>query len=301
MNTERIRLWIGFVIVSCVWGSTWLAIKIGLTSAPPLISAGLRFLIASGILYVIIRLRSITIDLSPNAKNLYILLIFLSYSIPFGLVYWAQQFIPSGLSSILFSAFPFYVAIFSHYLLANERLNAFKIVGIVLGICGLVVIFSRDIHWTDQNGFLGMMAIILTTIIQALSLVLVKKYGQPISPFAMNFVGMLFGGLLLLITGLVTESFSGIVWGTAAIGSILYLAVVGSVVVFVTYHWLLKRVEAVYLSLVSFINPIIAVILGSIILHETLAPAVFIGAGFVLIGILVANGRYLLEKVRESV
>ena len=301
MNSERIRIWIGFVTVSFVWGSTWLAIKIGLTSVPPLIAAGLRFLIASGILYIIIRVRNVQIDLSPNAKKLYVTLIFLSYSIPFGLVYWGQQFIPSGLSSILFSGFPFAVAIFSHYLLATERLNLFKVVGIVLGTCGLLVIFIRDIHWTDPSGFLGMMAIVLTTIIQALSLVLVKKYGQPISPFAMNFVGMLFGGLLLLIAGVATESFSGIVWNRAAIGSILYLAIVGSVVAFVTYHWLLKRVEAVYLSLVSFINPIIAVILGSIILHETLAPAVFIGAGFVLIGILVANGRYLLDKICEAV
>jgi drug/metabolite transporter (DMT)-like permease len=215
-------------------------------------------------------------------------------------VYWGQQFIPSGLSSILFAAYPFWVVIFSHLILANERLNVSKVSGIVLGFIGLVIIFSRDIHWTDANGFLGMAAILFTTIIQALALVLIKKYGQPINPFVMNFVGMLAGGVLLLLFGLATESFSSIIWDTAAIGSILYLALVGSVVAFVTYHWLLKRTEAVYLSLVSFINPIIAVILGALILSEALASSVYIGAGFVLIGILVANGKYLYEKIRRA-
>ena len=300
MNTERIRIWIGFLIVTFVWGSTWLAIKIGLQSVPPLIAVGLRFFIASLILYLIIRIRKVPILLTPEAKKLYVTLIILSYSVPFGIVYWGQQFIPSGLSSILFGAYPFSVAIFSHFLLPSERLNALKIVGIAFCFTGLVVIFSQDVHWNDSHGLLGMLAVLANAIIQGLALVLVKKYGQPISPFAMNFVGMFFAGLLLLAVGLATESFGSIIWDAAAIGSILYLAIVGSVLAFVTYFWLLKRIEAVYLSLVSFINPIIAVILGAIILHEVLATSVYVGAGFVLIGILVANGRYLYQKVRGA-
>jgi drug/metabolite transporter (DMT)-like permease len=94
----------------------------------------------------------------------------------------------------------------------------------------------------------------------------------------------------------VLESHSTIVWDGAAIGSILYLAIIGSVLAFVTYHWLLKRVEAVYLSLVSFINPVIAVILGALVLDETLSISVFAGAGLVFAGIGVANGRQLYAK-----
>jgi drug/metabolite transporter (DMT)-like permease len=104
------------------------------------------------------------------------------------------------------------------------------------------------------------------------------------------------GGILFL-AGSLFESLSSVTWDAAAIGSILYLSVVGSVIAFVTYHWLLKRVEAVYLSLVSFINPIIAVILGAMVLDETLAASVFVGAALVLVGILIANGRQLYAKV----
>ena len=297
MNTERVRVWIGFVIVSWVWGSTWLAIKIGLHSVPPMIGAGIRFLIASMILYIIVKMRKIEIPVSPDLRRLYLWLILFSYAIPFGLVYWCQQFIPTGLSSILFGAYPLWVALLSHFLLSNERLDFHKIAGILLGFIGVFIIFSRDVHWTDSNGFIGMAGILSTTLMQAFALVMIKKYGQPVSPFALNLVGMSVAGVLLFGAGLMFESFSAIKWDAAAVGSILYLAIVGSVIAFVTYHWLLKRVEAVYLSLVSFINPIIAVILGAIVLDETLAASVFLGAALVLVGILAANGRQLYAKV----
>lgn len=297
MNTERARVWTGFVIVSWVWGSTWLAIKIGLHSVPPMIGAGMRFLIASAILFIIVKVRKIEVPLSPNFRRLYLTLIFFSYAIPYGVVYWCQQFIPSGLSSILFGAYPLWVALISHFMLTNERLDTFKVAGIILGFIGVFVIFSKDAHWTDAKGFIGMAGILSTTLMQAFALVMIKKYAQPVSPFALNLVGMSVAGVLLFLSGLVVESIGRVVWDAAAIGSILYLAVIGSVVAFVSYHWLLKRVEAVYLSLVSFINPIIAVLLGAIVLDETLAAGVFIGASLVLVGILIANGRQLYAKV----
>lgn len=298
MNSERIRIWIGFAIVSTVWGSTWLAIKIGSDRIPPFLAASLRFAVASLILYVILRIRKIAIPVTPEAKKLYLILIFLSYSIPFALVYWGQQYIPSALGSILFAAYPFSVAIFSHLILHNERLTTFKVSGIAIGFIGLVIIFAGDVHWSEVTGILGMSAILASTIMQALAIVLIKKYGQPISPIVMNLVGMFFGGLVLFVLSVATESMQSIVWDEAAIGSVLYLATAGSVIAFVTYHWLLKRTEAVYLSLVSFINPIVAVILGAVVLEETLAPAVFVGTMFVFVGIVVANGRYFLAKFR---
>jgi drug/metabolite transporter (DMT)-like permease len=244
-----------------------------------------------------VKARKIAIPVSPELRRLYLVLIFLSYAIPYGVVYWCQQFIPSGLSSILFGAYPLWVALLSHFLLTNERLDVYKVTGIVLGFIGISIIFSRDVHWTDSRGFIGMFGILCTTLMQAYSLVMIKKYAQPVSPFALNLVGMSVAGVLLFGTGMAVESISAVTWDAAAVGSILYLAVVGSVIAFVTYHWLLKRVEAVYLSLVSFINPIIAVILGAIVLNETLAAGVFVGATLVLVGIVIANGRQLYGKI----
>lgn len=300
MKNERLLIWLGFMVISIVWGSTWLVIKIGLQSISPLLGAGLRFSVASAVLLLIIKFRRLSIPFNPEARKVYLALGLLSFGIPFGLVYWGQQFIPSSLSSILFAAYPFWVAVFSHLMLREERLDIYKIVGVTVGFLGLVVIFAGDLHWSENGSLLGAAAVVCSTVLQAYSLVLIKKYGKPINPFVMNFVGMSVGCLILLGLGLFLEADRPINWNGSAIGSILYLGIVGSVLAFGTYFWLLKRIEAVYLSLTSFINPVVAVILGAIVLGEALNPAVFAGATLVLIGILAANGRYMHAKIRTS-
>ena len=298
--SEQIKIWLAFTTACLVWGSTWLAIKIGLTSVPPFLGAGLRFFIASIILYFIVKARRIEIPMTADAKRVYVVLIVLSYTIPFAFVYWAEQYIPTGLASILFAGHPFWVAICSQIMLKDEPLNMFKVSGIVLGFIGLLVIFAGDVHIADSRALVAMLMILANAIMQAYSLVLVKKIGQPISPFAFNAVSMFYSGIALIGLSFMVESHDAIVWDTASVGSILYLATVGSVVVFAAYFWLLKRVEAVYLSLISFITPIVAVVLGAIVLGEKLDPNVFVGASFVLVGLLIANGKYFYGRISEA-
>jgi len=300
MNSERFRIWLAFFIVCGVWGSTWLAIKIGLQTVPPFLAAGLRFAVASGVLLLIVRFRRLPIPLTRDAQKVYLTLGVISFSIPFALVYWGQQFIPSGLSSVLFAAYPFWVAIFSHLFLKDEPLDLFKSLGIVLGFLGLLVIFSSDLHWSDPMALLGMCAVLVSTVLQGFSLIMIKKYGQLVSPFVMTFVGISIGAVVLVAMGFLFEEVASVVWNSVAVGSIIYLAVVGSVLTFVSYYWLLKRIEAVYLSLTSLVNPIVAVLLGALVLGETLEPATFAGAALVLLGILVANGKYFYEKIRMA-
>lgn len=299
MNGERLRIWIAFLIVSTVWGSTWLAIKIGLATVPPFLAAGVRFIVAAGVLLVIIRFTGAEISRHHDARRVYLTLGLLSFTLPFALVYWGQQFIPTGLSSILFGAYPFWVALFSRLWLPGERLDLFKIAGILIGFAGLVTVFSSDTHWSDPNAFRGMAAILGSTMLQGFSLVMVKRYGQAVSPFAMNFVGMSIGGTLLLTLSAIVEPVASATWTFPAVASVLYLAAIGSVLTFVSYYWLLKRIDAVYLSLTSFINPIVAVILGSLVLDETLGASVLFGAALVLTGILTAHGRQLYGKLRS--
>lgn len=300
MRTDRFRIWLAFATACMVWGSTWLAIKIGLDGVPPFLGAGIRFLLASVILLAIITLGGINVPSTPEAKRVYAVLAVFSYTIPFAFVYWSEQYLPTGLASILFAAFPFWVGIFSHRMLEHERLNSFKVAGIVLGFAGIVIIFAGDVRLDHPHAFTAMLMMLVSPIMQAYCLVLVKKLAQPLSPFAFTFVGMFFSSVALLTLSAVFEHDAVIVWNASAIGSIVYLATVGSVIVFVTYYWLLKRVQAVYLSLMSFITPIIAVVLGAWVLDERLQTSVFIGAAFVLAGLLVANGKYVYGKVSEA-
>jgi drug/metabolite transporter (DMT)-like permease len=296
MMSERLRTILGFIVVSTVWGSTWLAIKVGVENAPPMMNAGLRFLVASFILYAIMRVRKLEIPWNPETRKLYLIMGLLSYSIPFAIVYWAEQYVDSGLSCILFAAFPFWVAVFSHYLLKGQDLSAFTIGGVVLGLVGITVIFWGDFHAESLLTALGMAAIVVSTIMQAFTLTQIKRLGQNVSPIVMNFVSMSIAAVVLLAVSLMTEPWLTVKWTIEGAGSILYLAVIGSVLTFVTYYWLLKRVAPVYLSLTSFINPIVAVLLGAAFRQETLGPSVAFGASLVLLGILVANGRQLYER-----
>jgi drug/metabolite transporter (DMT)-like permease len=299
MSMERLKTWTGLTAISIIWGSTWLAIKIGLGSVPPFLGVGLRFLIAAAVLFIILRVRRIRIPSTADARILYASLALLTFTIPFALVYWAEQYVASGLGSVMFAAFPFWVALFAQLLLPGEKLDAFKAAGIVLGFTGIVIIFGHDLRFDGESGILPLLALLISTILQAFSTILVSRYGKPVSPFAMNFVGMLTAGVLLTLLGLLTESTDALVLNGAAVGSILYLALFGSVVAFVTYHWLLKRIEAVYISFTTFINPIIAVMLGALVLDERLAAGTLAGAACVLAGILVANAGWFLRRRRS--
>jgi drug/metabolite transporter (DMT)-like permease len=300
MEKERVRIWAAFVVVCTVWGSTWMAIKIGLETIPPFFGAGIRFVIAAVLLFLIIRVRGIHLPFDRNAWRVYVALGIPGYAIPFALVYWGQQYIPSALSSILFAAFPFWVAIFSHVFLADAKLDFYKIGGIVVGFAGLLIIFARDVHWTGTEGLWGMCAVLLSTALGGFSLVVVKKYGMSISPFSLNFVAMGMTAIILLGLSFPIEQTADVAWNTSAVVSVLYLAVISSVLTFVIYFWLLKKVEAVYLSLTTFVSPIIAILLGAMFMGEKLAPTVYIGAGLVLSGILFANGEYIYAKVQQK-
>jgi drug/metabolite transporter (DMT)-like permease len=298
MRSERVGIWISYFIISTVWGTTWFAIRIGLETIPPFLSAGIRCSLAAVVLYVLLRLRKGVIPTTPAAWKVYSALGILTIGLPFALVYWGQQFIPTGLSSILFALFPVTVAVFSHLMLKKEPLNGYKIVSVVLGFMGVAIIFSSDIAIADSRSILGMLAILVSVFLQAVALILIKKYGDPVSPMAMNFVGMAMGGGMVLLLSLVAERGQPVVWTWQGIASLAYLTIIGSVVTFLAYYWLLKRIDAVYLSLSSFINPIVAVLIGSLALGERLSPLTFAGAILVLAGMLTANGRAFYEKLR---
>ena len=298
MGSQKLRIALGFTIISIIWGSTWLAIKIGLESIPPFYGVAIRFAVATVILAIIVILRKEAVPLTRQAVGLYISLAFLSFSIPYALVYWSEQYISSGLASVLFAAYPFVVAITSHYALRNERLNIFKMIGISLGFVGVLVIFWSDIS-LGSSGISGMIGILLSTILQGISLVIVKRINKTVSPIALSLGGMVIGVVILFGIAMTFEDRSAVSFDTRGVLSILYLGTFGTVVTFVIYYWLLKHVEAVYLSLVAFVTPVLALILGALLLGEEFSFRVIIGACCILGGIIVSNGRDLLSRISE--
>jgi len=226
---------------------------------------------------------------------------FFSYVIPYGLVYWAEQFVPSGLAAVLFGGYPFFVLLFSYIFLPGEKIGFFKVLGIILGFSGILIIFSENIGGDISSYLIGMTALVLSAVTQAGNSVVIKKYGHYLNPLSMNFVPMAIAGIAFLIIAFLFEDFNQLIFDANAFISVLYLALFGTVIAFTGYYWLLKRISVVILSLITFINPIIALILGWIIYNEQLSSRYLWGSILVLTGLLWANlGNALLNSKRRK-
>ena len=301
MKKLALKVFLAYSVMCLIWGSTWMAIRIGLESLTPMFSAGIRFILASVIIFFVMKIRRIELQTDKDSIRLYLLMGFFSFVIPFGLVYWAEQFVPSGMAAVLFAVYPFWVVIFSFLRLPNELIGFYKIFGAVLGFSGIVIIFSDSFAGDITNYLIGMFAVVLSGIMQAWIAVSIKKFGHHLHPLSMNFVPMIIAGISMTAIGLLAEDLSRINFNESAILSILYLAFFGSVITFTTFYWLIKRINLVILSLLAFITPIVALILGFIFYGENLSTRHFIGAALVLTGVIWANLENLIMLRKGSI
>jgi drug/metabolite transporter (DMT)-like permease len=293
---------IGIYALTCmIWGSTWLAIKIGLESIPPVISAGYRFTLASLLIYGVISIKKIKIQKDATAMKLYLSMAFFSFVFPYGLIYWAELFVPSGLTAILYAVYPFSIAIFSFFMIPSEKIGINKIIGIIISFTGLYLIFSESFSGNLDNYILGLIAIFISAVMQSAIAVSIKKYGHHLHPLAMNFYPMLIAGIVLLVYGFIIEGQVKARYDYNAIFSVFYLAFFGSLITFTSYYWLIKRVNIIIVSLITFITPIIALCLGWFFYKEELSWHQLTGCLLVLVGLLAAIfgniGKVLKRKI----
>ena len=301
MSKLGVKIALAYAAISFIWGSTWIAIRYGLESLTPIFSAGARFSLASIFIYTLMRIKRISLQTDKVAIRLYLLMSFFSFVIPFGLVYWAQQFIPSGMAAVLFAVYPFWIVIFSHIRIPSDFIGFFKIFGTVLGFTGIVIIFSDSFAGDISNYLIGMFAVVLSGIMQAWIAVSIKKFGHHLHPLSMNFIPMVIAGISMLVIAFFTEDLSTLNFNQNAYLSILYLAFFGSVITFTSFYWLIKHVNLVILSLVAFITPIVALVLGYFFYDEVLSTRHFIGAALVLTGVFWANLGNLLKLRKGSI
>lgn len=209
----------------------------------------------------------------------------LSYSI----LYWAEQWVPSGLAAVLFATFPLFVAVFAHFLLPGERLTLAAGVGIVVGFLGVAVIFSEDFNSLlgPQVAFAAAVAM-LCPLFSAIGSVLVKKWGSGIHPLSTAAVPMLLCGVIMGPIAWLSEADRGVTFDRTSVLALLYLSVIGSAVPFTIYFWLLKRLPATQLSLINYAVPVVAVIVGAVLLDEPVTLRVLLGTALVIAGVAVS-------------
>ncbi|OIP55651.1 MAG: multidrug DMT transporter permease [Ignavibacteria bacterium CG2_30_36_16] len=290
-----------YVLICIIWGTTWLAIRVSLESLTPLYSASFRFLLAGLFIYLLMMMKGIKIQKDSLSIKLYILQGIFAFAIPFSLVYWAEQFVPSGLASVLFGVFPFFVALFSYLFIPDEHIGFYKVTGILFGFIGILIIFADDIGGDISLYLLGMFGVVASGIMQAAMAVVIKKHGHHLNSLSMNLIPMLMGAVVMLLFGLIYEDFLALRFDFTAVWTVVYLGFFGSVVTFTSYYWLMKRINIVILALMAFITPIVALIAGWLFYNEQLSLYDFIGCLFVLAGIFIANIKGIKRLNNEEI
>jgi drug/metabolite transporter (DMT)-like permease len=282
-----------FSLICLIWGSTWLVIKIGLDGMPPFLGAGLRFLLATLLVGVMIAARRKRLHLTRDDKICVLSLGLLVFWIDYAAVYWAELRISSGLTAIIFSTMPLMASLLSAYWTRSETLTGRKIAGIVVGILGTALLFWPHEHLGYQQT-LGMLAALGGCLSATINLVTMKKYGRNSDPFVLNFFGMGLGTACLLVMSAALEDWHSVVWTRSNVLAIVYLSVFGSVIAFSSYYYLIKKMDATIVSLSTLIIPIVALILGRAFLGETVTTLAVAGIVTILGGVAVAilpNGR----------
>ena len=289
MKPTRALTWAALAGLILIWSTTWAVIRVGLRGIPPFTGVALRFALASAALLALAPLLGVKLGRSPNEWRLWIANSLLTFAIPYGVLYWAEQTVPSGLAAVLFATMPLIVAVAAHFSLAGDRLTVRGTLGILIGFAGIAVIFSEDFQALGGAQVRTAAAVLLISPICAgIGSILVKKWGDGVHPISIAAVPMGITALLVGALALVVERGRAVHLDTPSVLAVIYLGIMGSAVPFTIYFWLLKRQTATRMSLINYATPVIAVAVGTLFMGEPFTARIAAGTALVLVGVGVA-------------
>ena len=283
-----------FALLVLFWGSAFGAIKISLGHAPPILFAGMRTLLC-GSLVALVALRW---GGRPNLARdwrVYLLLGLFNAALFMGLQTFAILYMPSGSAAVVIYLQPILVGLLA-FMMLDEPLSAAKMVGLLLGFSGVVVVSVGSLSGASLGTPLGVAFGVISAVAWALGTVFFKRYGERLSMLWSVAAPFLIGGVLLTSLGLVVEPLSSISWTGTYVASWLYTSVVGTAFAWVLWLGLVRAGEASRVAAYVFFVPLVSVLLGAIFLGEPLSPSLLVGAALVVCGIYLVNRRGAEEK-----
>jgi len=285
-----------------VWSSTWLVIKVGLRDLPPISYAAIRFVIA---VIVLLAVSAGRVRLLPQRASDYVLLAFtgvLMFAVNYGLLFWGELYVSSGLAAVWQATIPIFGMVFAHLMLPAEPLRVQKVAGSLLALGGVTIICARLLGFNGPMAFWGGLGIVFGGALAAFSNVLLKARVLRVAPGMIAAWQMIFGAAPLLVTGFVVEGNPlRFHWSALSIFCLLYLAVIGSALTFLLLYWLLPRMSVARLQTVSLITPPGAVMLGWAVGGEKFSLSSLLGACLVLAGVwMIFRKAEVIERVTRQ-
>src|SRR5216684_2882210 len=262
---QRLKTLLAFAIIYFVWGSTFLAIRVGVREVPPFLLAGVRFSAAGIVLYLWMRARGTA---SPafrewaSASLLAVLIFVLDY----GLVFWAEQRVPSGMAAVMLATIPVFTALSEIIFLRTQRLTLRLALALLIGIGGVVVLMSRALNVGGAPiDPVGAVALIIAAMSWSVSSALSRRLPLPASKVMSSGAQMLAGGVFLTLTAAALGEFRNFHPSSVSRGawlSLVYLIVAGSIVAFTAYVWLIHHESPTKVGTYAYVNPVVAVLVG---------------------------------------
>lgn len=281
------------LLTTLIWGTTWAGILFSHDGYPPFLGLSLRFVIGGTVLCAAALLLKVNLRPERRLAAMWLTQASCAFGVSYGVVYWAEQWVPSGLTSVLFSSLPLFVTVFSFFLLPAERLDRFGSIGVLLGFMGIGLIFSDDLGaLTDPQVRFASAVLLFAPLTAGLAQVMVKRWGHGYHSLSLTAVPMLGSGLFMGLVSFVFERHLEVRGGLIPTLAVLYLALFGSALAFGLFFWLLQHVTAIRLSMIAYGAPVIAVAIGTFFLGEPLTPKMIAGGVAVLAGVaFVATPR----------
>lgn len=272
-----------FVACCLIWGSTFLAIRVGNQSLPPEWAATLRLMLAAPLLALVVLIRR---DRWPRGEALKAAILFgvFNFGVNLGLLYWGERVVPSGIAAVLYATVPLSTAFIAAGL-GVEQLQRRKLIAAVVAIAGVAIIFAGEMRLDVP--FEGLIAVFLAATAASLSSVFLKRAPQP-SVFSTNAIGAVAGAIICFAASVALGEDRAIPTTIAAWWPVVYLTLAGSLGAYVIWTWLVGHWSVTSASYVGVVVPVIAVFLGAIFLQETRSPETYVGAVIVVAAVIVA-------------
>jgi drug/metabolite transporter (DMT)-like permease len=289
----RPRPWktlLAFAIIYFVWGSTFLAIRVGVHEVPPLVFAAMRFFTAGLVLFVWMGVKGTALPTRREWISVTLLAV-LIFVMDYGFLFWAERRVPSGIAAVMLATIPVFIALAEIFVLRTQQLTLRLGISLLVGLAGVAILVSRSVGFGDAPiEKAGAVALVMSAVSWSIAAVLTRRLQLPPSKVMSSGAQMLVGGILLAATAAIFGEFRNFnvqAVSTRAWLALVYLIVAGSIIGFTAYVWLIHHESPTKVGTYAYVNPVVAVLIGYFLGGEALGARTILGTLLVLVSVIV--------------